>query len=146
MKRLSSAHWIYIGLHAAIPVFFFAAPLLRLLAGKLPSFLTGCLLHNFFHLYCPLCGGTRAVEALTQGEVLVAWHYNAAVMIFLCGLLVYDAVCLIRMLLGKAGWWSLPQKSWIFVAALFLGYAVLRNLLMIVWGIDPVGDLAWYWH
>jgi hypothetical protein len=27
-------------------------------------------------MVCPLCGGTRAVQALMRGDVATAWHYN----------------------------------------------------------------------
>jgi len=40
-------------------------------------FLPKCLFHETTGLYCPGCGGTRAVLCLTEGRILDAFHNNA---------------------------------------------------------------------
>ena len=35
-----------------------------------------CLLYNLFHIPCPGCGGTRALELLIQGKVHKSVEYN----------------------------------------------------------------------
>jgi hypothetical protein len=45
--------------------------------------LTTCWLHAGTGLYCPFCGSLRAVAALSRGDVLVALHDNAPVMLLL---------------------------------------------------------------
>ena len=38
-----------------------------------------CLFHTFTGLYCPGCGGTRAVSALLHGHVLQSFYYHPLV-------------------------------------------------------------------
>ena len=146
MKRKSRALAVYIGIHAAIPVLGLAAMLITEFVQKTPNrLLSGCWVHDLLFLYCPLCGGTRAAGALARLDVLNAFRYNAAVVIFLLVLLIWDVVAFVRMLRGKTRWWSFPRGFWLFMVGLFVGYTILRNLLMIFWAIDPVGDLAAFW-
>ena len=39
--------------------------------------MTGCLLQDAFHLYCPGCGGTRAIRSLARGDIIRALYYHA---------------------------------------------------------------------
>lgn len=53
--------------------------------GFLPSVLTGlfhvpCVFHRITGLYCPGCGGTRAVEMLLQREVILSFFYHPIVL------------------------------------------------------------------
>ena len=39
-----------------------------------------CWIHRSAGIYCPGCGGTRAVFALFQGKVLLSFYYHPAVL------------------------------------------------------------------
>jgi hypothetical protein len=39
----------------------------------------------------------------------------------------------------------LPTWCWIAACVALVAYFILRNLLMIVFGIDPTGDLVYFW-
>lgn len=43
------------------------------------SLLIPCPFLSFFGIYCPACGGTRALRALITGEFSLALHENALV-------------------------------------------------------------------
>lgn len=105
----------------------------------------GCFLHDFLHLYCPFCGGTRAVSALLRLDLLAAFRYNAFVCVFAFCVVVWDLMTLIRMLRKQVKWWSVPHWSWIALVIFFCAFFVLRNLLMIFCGYDPTGDLGIFW-
>lgn len=40
-----------------------------------------CYIHAHYRIYCPGCGGTRAIIALLHGRVLEAFRYNALVVV-----------------------------------------------------------------
>lgn len=146
MKRNSRAWAIYIGVHVAIPVLCFAAMLITEYVQKTPNRLfSGCWSHDLLFLYCPLCGGTRAAGALARFDIAEALRYNAAVVIFLLVMLIWDVVAFVRILRSKDRPWAFPRRFWLYTVLLFAGYTILRNLLMIFWSIDPVGDLAAFW-
>ena len=42
-----------------------------------------CFLNDVLHLYCPLCGGTRAVLALLRLDIPTAFCYNPGVFLLL---------------------------------------------------------------
>ena len=136
----------YIVLHALLLLGALLFPLYRTLAQGLTRYVPGCVLHDFCFLYCPLCGGTRAVGALLRLDLLGALQYNAFVTIALLAVLVMDVVALVRLIQKKQRLLPLPSWSWIPFVTLLLVYAVLRNYLMIAHGYDPTGDLGFIWH
>lgn len=136
---------IYVLVHAGLLVLILLFPLYRLIASWMPSVLTGCLIHDRFFLYCPLCGGTRAVSAILRLDLAAAFANNAFVVLLFFFALALDAWALIRLLRGRTNLLPLPNWVWIVLLAVMLLYAVLRNYLMIEHGIDPVGDLGPIW-
>ncbi len=106
----------------------------------------GCFLHDRLFIYCPLCGGTRAVESLLRLDFVGAFRANAVVVILILLLIALEIVALVRLLRGHERLLPLPRWSWIVLLVLLLGFAVLRNWLMIARGIDPTGDLGQVWN
>ena len=102
-----------------------------------------CLTHDLFHLYCPLCGGTRAMMSLLRLDIVSALRFNPLAVAFAAGFLIYDGVSLCRVLKGG----ELPHVNftWGKLVAVIIGYFIVRNLLMIIFGIDPIGELLHYW-
>lgn len=60
------------------PLALLGAPLL-LSAGDIPL----CGFRHLTGIPCPLCGGTRACAALTNGDFLAAWQLNPGLMVLL---------------------------------------------------------------
>ena len=134
--------WIHAGLLAAAVVFPLYVRLARALSGFTAS---GCFLHDRLFLYCPLCGGTRAVEAMLQLQPGRAFSYNPLVVIGVCVLLALDVIALVRLLRGNENLYPIPGWAWITAAVVLVCYGVLRNYLMIRYGYDPTGDLVRFW-
>ncbi len=42
-------------------------------------FSTGCIMYDKWNLYCPGCGGTRAVKSLLTGHIFKSIYYNPLV-------------------------------------------------------------------
>ena len=97
-----------------------------------------CLFHSLLGLYCPGCGGTRAVIALFQGRLLTSFYYHPIVL--------YSAV--------MGGWFLLSQTIerisrhrlrigmkyrrmylWLALVILFVNFTV-KNMLLVIWKID----------
>lgn len=121
-------------------------PLYRYLIGLLPERMTGCVLHDWLFLYCPLCGGTRAVEALLRLNFAAAFHANAYVALLAVVALAHYIVAWVRLLHGRTVLFRFLAWEWIAAAVLLLVYGVLRNVAMIRLGYDPLGDLGAFWN
>ena len=99
-----------------------------------------CNLLEFFHWYCPACGGTRAFEALINFDILSSLKYNPTVVLGAVVFIIYE-VAMIKHLI-KGGDREIFIKSWMAFA--FLGfwftYFIVRNVLL-YFGIDLVGNV-----
>lgn len=112
--------------------------LYRLLPLPYDKLMAPCVLHSISGLYCPGCGGTRAILALLNGHVITS---------FICHPLVpYTAI--------TGGWFLISQsierisKRRVLIgmkfhdayvwAALFIVVInfIAKNMLLIVWHID----------
>ena len=97
-----------------------------------------CLLHDALRLYCPFCGGTRAVSTLLTGNIVGALRANAAVVVTLPFLLHLDIRALVRIVRNKPVT-PLSRPAIIALITVFAAFFVLRNVLLL-FGIDPTGD------
>jgi hypothetical protein len=92
-------------------------------------FLPKCAFHSLTGLFCPGCGGTRALYSLLHGDFLAAIHYNLFAI-----LLAPIIIWLLTLDTGRVffGWKLRPKPApaillWILFWAM-LGYGVLRNI------------------
>ena len=137
-------HPIFLILHAAAIVDVLLLPLYMKVANWFSGIFGGCLMHRFF-IYCPLCGGTRALAALTRFQFAEAWNYNALVVILCFVVLAFDVWAWVRYFQKKEPLIILPKWSYLAFCAALITYFILRNVLMIFFGIDPTGDLVYFW-
>lgn len=121
-----------------------AAAFLLIAFLNLPIF--DCVSYRFFHLYCPLCGGTRAIFALLELDVLGALRYNSFIFYLAFAAIAYDVKVCVGVFRGREDAFTMPKWLIWLTAVLFALFFVGRNLMMIAWGIDPIGDLVGYWR
>ncbi len=88
----------------------------------------GCPFRSLTGLDCPGCGGTRAVYALTQGDLGRALEHNLLTVILLPLLVVAWAAWLWFRLGRRVAPLSLPPPAGYALAAAFLVFWVVRNL------------------
>lgn len=95
----------------------------------------GCPFRLLTGLDCPGCGGTRALYALTQGQVATSMSHNLLVWLVAPLLLVAWGSWL-QTSLGRreAVWQPGPRVAWTLAWAT-IGFWVLRNV--------PVAPLTW---
>lgn len=106
--------------------------------------MTPCILHSIFGLYCPGCGGTRAIYALLHGHVLAS---------FICHpLVLYTAGC--------GGWFLISQSIerfsrhririgmrfrdiyvWIALGIVVVNF-IIKNLLLLAFHIDLLNNFS----
>ena len=100
-----------------------------------------CVFLNKLHIYCPGCGGTRAVYALLRFDLLASLIYNPIVPL---GALVY-AYYNIRAIIAirkKDEEYFLKRKYTLLIilAGILIAYFIIRNILLFN-GIDLIGDV-----
>lgn len=132
--------------HAALVLCVLLFFLYRFVVELLPEGMTGCVMHDYLFLYCPLCGGTRAVAALLRLDLVGALAHNAFVVLLLFLFLVLDVLAWIRFAKREYPLFRIPAWAWVALAVSLLAFGILRNCLMIAFGFDPMGDLGPLWR
>ena len=95
-----------------------------------------CWVWEHWHVYCPGCGGTRALMALSQGRVGAALWYHTPVVITLALAAIYLFSQTAWRLRGKRGWVLRYDRRWpMVVVGLFLANCVVRNVLWLGLGV-----------
>jgi hypothetical protein len=93
-----------------------------------------CPIRAVTGLYCPGCGGLRAVHELTHGHLLAAMSSNVLVVLGIPVVIVLWAIWAHERLLGRsARRWRLPRWSLVVIPAVLVAFAVLRNLSGMHW-------------
>ena len=105
------------------------------------SLVTDCPSHIIFGLYCPLCGGTRAISSLIRGDLILSLIYNPAVLPALIAFVVYDVFALIAILKNKDKVLKIHKSVWISILAILIINWLVRNALLIIWDIDYIYNL-----
>lgn len=95
-----------------------------------------CWIWEHWHLYCPGCGGTRAVIALAHGRLLRSFYYHPAVPVTAALAAVYMISQTLWRMRGRRGWVLRYDQRWpAMLVGLFLVNCAVRNLLWLGFGI-----------
>jgi hypothetical protein len=87
-----------------------------------------CPVYETFHIYCPGCGGTRAVSALLHGRLMDALHSNPLVVLLLPLVLAFVAVAWFRAIRDTEFRWPDVPGIWVKAAlAAAIAFMVIRN-------------------
>lgn len=108
----------------------------EMLKPLIPLPLQGCLWDKWFHVYCPGCGGTRALAALLKGKIILSVWYHPAVIYGAALYVIYMGSHALAFLSGGRIR-GLAFRSWYLYAAIaLLGLnCILKNLLRYTFGI-----------
>ncbi len=91
----------------------------------------GCPLRRLTGIACPGCGGTRAVQALLQGDFIGAFRHNLLCPLIILALLVeYGRLCAVHIFGLRNG----TNQRYYYLAFCIFGYLtllwfILRNIL-----------------
>ena len=133
-------------LHAVAAICLLPFPAFAFLMKGLGARFGGCLLHDCLHIYCPFCGGTRAAEALLRLDVLTALRCHPLVVATAVATLYFYVTAWVRACRDQHELLIFPKDFWKYCLIIFGLFFVLRNVLLIGFGIDPLGDLFWFWN
>ncbi len=100
-----------------------------------------CGLHRILHLYCPACGGTRAVKALFGGKFLTALSLFPPVYVALAIAIELHVRAVVAY--KREDFFPIthyPKNRWVILGISVALWFFVRNLLLIVWKIDLSGD------
>jgi Protein of unknown function (DUF2752). len=93
-------------------------------SGRYPT----CPFHAVTGLWCPGCGGLRAVHDLTHGHLAVALHENLLVVLLGPSLVVWWLIARLRRTDQRPVSLVLSARGTLVVAALLAVFAIVRNL------------------
>ena len=105
-----------------------------------------CLTYSLARLYCPFCGGTRALFELMTLDFLSVLKYNAFLLYLIAAFVFFDIRAAILILKGRKGAFTVPKWLKILTVCIGVAYFVVRNLMLIAFDIDPIGDLLPFWE
>lgn len=98
--------------------------------------ISSCWIWTHLHLYCPGCGGTRALIALFHGQFFRALWYHPAFALGAVWWVVYMISQTIWRLRGHRGWVLRYSDRWLVGLVLVAGInCMVRNLLLVTLGI-----------
>lgn len=106
-----------------------------------------CATVKFLHVYCPSCGGTRALNALINLSFFKSFMYNPIVLYVFLMFLYYYIKTTLSILFSK------KFKPCSFnVMVVYIGLVIifsncfLKNFLAIFFNIDYLGNIHTFWH
>lgn len=108
----------------------------KLFLKDLVQFWLPCVFHEVTGLYCPGCGGTRAVKALLGGSLARSFRYNPTVpLAALTFILFMVTQTLERCTGGRVKGIKYRNLYMWLLLAIMLVNCVVRNFLLIRYGI-----------
>ena len=94
-------------------------------------------------LYCPGCGGTRALIALLEGDLLQSLRYNPITFLFLLDVFLMMLFSVIKKVTNGRHSFIWFRLIYNIVFLLFIvGYFIWRNYMWVVLGVDLLGDMS----
>ena len=144
MNRKAARFFLILHLIAAAGALMF--PVYVRISKLFTLLFPGCALHDFLFLYCPLCGGTRALSYMLHLNFPAAVRANAFVVFAAAVFFGYYIAAWVRLIKGKERLFVFRGWFWVAMVSLLLVFGILRNVLMICCGFDPLGDLVSVWN
>ena len=119
-------------------------PYRHLADGVLKPFIF-CFWNRCLHLYCPTCGITRMLDSLLHLRLLEAARENICMLVFVLAPAYFDLRAFIALLRHEKRICKVKLVYvWVFVACLLV-FGAARNILLVRFGIDPLGDNRAFW-
>ena len=122
--------------------FILAIAILYAFLFKLFPEIFACKFKEIFHLYCPGCGGSRAVTRLLSFDFVDSFIAFPPLYFAIAAVAEVDIRLLAAIIKNEPRIISTyrPVLFIVFAAVLLLHFFI-RNALLLICGIDPLGDI-----
>lgn len=111
--------------------------LVSLAKGQIP-----CMFHVWTGLYCPGCGGTRAVKALLRGRPIISFLYHPLVLYCALVTAVFAVSYLIYWRTKNQKFQLYLENSYVYAGCgIIAANFVVKNYLLLAKGIDVLAML-----
>ena len=123
--RLYIVGWIFL-LGGSVGIFLYLHIIVPWIDGYT------CVVYRLFGIYCPGCGGTRAVSALLGGHpLLAAWYHPlvAYTIVIFGGFMLSQTLA--RLHIGRIRGWRFHEWHLYGAVAIMIGNFILKNILLL---------------
>ena len=104
--------------------------------------ITDCPAHKLLGIYCPLCGGTRAIGCLLRGKIVASLIYNPAVLPATVAFIIYDILCFKAIIQDKKEIIKIHKPVWISLVVLLILNWIFRNVVLIGFDMDYISLIS----
>ena len=105
-------------------------------AGTALEIITHCQTHSLFGIYCPLCGGTRALGSLMAGDILSAIKYNVGLVLAIPCFIYYDVKVFVSILKNKDKVLRINKIVLISLGSVFILNFIIKNVFLLFFNVD----------
>lgn len=119
----------------------------RIMPLPFTKLMVPCIFHSVTGLYCPGCGGTRAVSALLHGQIATSFvcHPLVPCTTIVCGwFLISQTVERISGHRIKIGMKYRDVYIWAALGIVIINF-IVKNLLLIIWNIDLLQGITLFY-
>lgn len=100
-----------------------------------------CGFKRRFGLYCPGCGGSRALEELLKFDIVNSLRLNPIVLLLFITLIFLTVTYVLEKKKTGNKNYSLIRRNYLVIFLVFwLVFSIIRNILLIFFDIDMIGD------
>lgn len=101
-----------------------------------------CLFKEMYSLYCPGCGGSRALRAFLRLDFVSSFIYYPPITVGFLTVLYFDIRTLVALVKRDEGYFKISRYLYFLsIPASMILFFILRNILLLRLGYDPLGDI-----
>lgn len=110
--------------------------------ASLINHLGSCDIRDRFKIYCPCCGGTRALKALLQLHIIKSLQYNPIVILIMLYVILHFSLWFIeRKYFYKYKFIKIRVITMYIFFAIWILFSVIRNFRVHYFEIDFLGNI-----